>query len=346
MVPDNENFALSGPSFLAAVDWNNSNHKRWVAASLIQGVYVLESDRRNGCGGSPLALAPPWWESFGFDLHEVLTNDRGQYFAAVYVFNSTFCVGQRPPQYVVAFRGKIAKFNGGGAGKVEDLVTTLSCMVKNPKASKSFKLGQKASADVISRVGPGNVWLAGHSNGASLTLLIGRNMVKSHSAHLETYLFNPPFASPPIERIKSEKVKRRLRVASSVFTAGLAVAVKVATGPKTQDDEAFTMLSSWVPNLFVSSSDMICSEYIGYFENRETMEAIGARKIEMMAMTHSIRSIVASSRGRMDSEPVHLLPSAFLTINTGALPNFKEAHGIHQWWNPNLELKYKSYNYN
>ncbi|XP_042035347.1 GDSL esterase/lipase At4g10955-like [Salvia splendens] len=168
---------------------------------------------------------------------------------------------------------------------------------------------------------------------------------KSYSAHLETYLFNPPFPSPPIELIKSEKVKRRLRVASSVFTAGLAVAVKMATGSMIQDDEAFAILSSWVPYLFVSSSDMICSEYIGYFENRETMEAIGARKIESMAMMHSIQRIVSSSRGKMDSEPVHLLPSGFLTINIGALPNFKEAHGIHQWWNPNLELKYKSYNY-
>ncbi|KAL1532025.1 GDSL esterase/lipase-like protein [Salvia divinorum] len=160
---DKENFALSGPSFLTAVDWNNSNHKRTVAASLIQGVYVLESDRRNGRGGGPLALAPPWWKSFGFDLRRVLIDSRGQYFSAVYEFNSTYYVGQHPPQYVVAFRGKIAKFDGGKTGKAEDLVTALSCMIKNPKASKSFqisfKIGLEASADVISRVGqhPGNV---------------------------------------------------------------------------------------------------------------------------------------------------------------------------------------------
>ena len=227
-------------------------------------------------------------------------------------------------------------------------MTTLNCMIKNFKANTNFQIGLEASADVISRVDkhPGNVWLVGHSIGASLTLLIGRNMVKSHSAHLETYLFNPPFASLPIESIQSERLKQGLRLVSTVVTASLAVATKVATGPKTQDDKAFTMLSSWVPHLFISSSDMICSEYAGYFEHRENMEAIGARKIGRMATKHSIRSMVSSSLGKMDSEPVHLLPSAFLTINTGALPNFKEAHGIHQWWNPNSELKYKSYSYN
>ncbi|KAL1532026.1 GDSL esterase/lipase-like protein [Salvia divinorum] len=141
-------------------------------------------------------------------------------------------------------------------------------------------------------------------------------------------------------------MKRGFRLTSSVITASLAVVAKAATGHKTLDDEAFDVLSSWVPYLFVSSSDKTCSEYVGYFEHRENMEAIGAGRIERRATKHSIRSIVSSSRGKMDSEAVHLLPSAFLTINTGALPNFKEAHGIHQWWNPNLELKYKSYNYN
>lgn len=308
---------------------------------------MLECDRRQNRGG-PLALAPPWWESFGFKLQQVLIDDCEQsYFAAVYEFNFPYpypnYIGQRPPQYAIAFRGKIAKSDGGG--KAEDLKTSLSCMINSLQTTRSFKIGLEASNYIISRAGSGNVWLAGHSIGASLTLLIGRNMVKSVSAHVETYLFNSPFASPPIEMIKSKKVKMGLRLVGSVLTAGLAVAAKVATGPKPQEDEAFVVLSSWVPYLFVSSSDMICSEYIGYFEHREKMEAIGAGKIERLATKHSIGSIVSSSRGKKDSEAVHLLPSAYLTINTAALLNFKEAHGIHQWWKPDLELKYKLYQY-
>ncbi|KAH6804643.1 hypothetical protein C2S51_032890 [Perilla frutescens var. frutescens] len=344
---DKENFGLSGPSFLTSVDWNNSNHRRSVAASLVQGVYVLECDRHQNRVG-PLALAPPWWESFSFKLQQVLVDDRDQsYFGAIYEFNFPYpypnYITQKPPRYAIAFRGKITKSD---STRAEDLKTSLHCMIDNLENSRTFQIGLESTNSVVSKAGagPGDVWLAGHSIGSSLALLIGREMAKSvYASHLETYLFNPPFASPPIERIKSEKVKLGLRLANSVLTAGLAVAANGGRIPK--ENEAFALLTSWIPYLFISSSDMMCSEYIGYFEHREKMESIGAGKIGRLATKHSIGSIVSSARGKKESEPVHLLPSAYLSINSSACRNFKEAHGIHQWWKPDLELKYKLYQY-
>ncbi|XP_012849894.1 PREDICTED: GDSL esterase/lipase At4g10955-like, partial [Erythranthe guttata] len=132
------------------------------------------------------------------------------------------------------------------------------------------------------------------------------------TSRVETYLFNPPFTAPPIEKIKNEKVKLGLRLAGTVITAGLAMAAHSGhTRPKGQEIDPF---AAWIPYLFVSESDAVSLEYIGYFEHMEKMESIGAGKIGKLATRHSIGSIVSSVRGK-DSEAAHLIPSAYLSIN-------------------------------
>ncbi|GER46712.1 alpha/beta-Hydrolases superfamily protein [Striga asiatica] len=342
MGSEKETFSSTGPSFLTAIDWSNSNHRRSVAASLVQGVYVLESDRQQNRQG-PRALAPPWWEFFGFRLAQVLIDDHDQsYFGAVFESNRhpgppyPGHAGPRAPQCVVAFRGPIYRPDT----RAEDLKLNLGCLANSLNGSSRFRVGFGPAREAASRFGLGNVWLAGHSVGSSVALLVGREMAKSFGAHLETYLFSPPFASAPIERIKSEKVKTGLRVANSVLTAGLAL----AAGSKAREEGPFAALAPWVPYLFVNRSDVVCSEYVGYFEHREKMEAIGAGKIGRLATKHSLGSIVSAARGK-ESEAAHLIPSAYLSINCGPSSGFREAHGIHQWWRQDLELRYKLYQY-
>ncbi|KAL2542241.1 GDSL esterase/lipase [Abeliophyllum distichum] len=200
----------------------------------------------------------------------------------------------------------------------------------------------EATRNIVYKSGLGNIWLAGHSLGSSIALLIGRNMAKNGS-HMETYLFNPPFMFPPIERIKNDKLKHGVRFANSVLTAGLAVAVNGGHKPNPAQDDPFIVLSYWVPHLFLNPSDLICSEYMGYFEHRESMEKIGCGKIGRLATQHTIGSIVSTALGK-DSEPMHLIPSAYLTTNLGST-NFKEAHGIRQWWKPDLQCKFKEYQF-
>ncbi|KAL3819923.1 hypothetical protein ACJIZ3_005828 [Penstemon smallii] len=169
-------------------------------------------------------------------------------------------------------------------------------------------------------------------------------MVQYTGTHLETYLFNPPFISPAIEMIKNEKVKFGLRIAKSVMKAGVAKAAAKYRGghSKAQENyDPFIVLSSWIPYLFINPSDLICSEYFGYFEHREKMEKIGAGKIEKLATKHSVGKFVSSAMG-IDSEATHLIPSAYLSINCSSSD---EAHGINQWWKLDLEFKYKLYQY-
>ncbi|MFS7981678.1 hypothetical protein Hanom_Chr10g00953801 [Helianthus anomalus] len=51
----------------------NPDHRRSVAACLVQGVYILERDRQENRQALE-ALAPPWWKwnFFQFDLHSQL----------------------------------------------------------------------------------------------------------------------------------------------------------------------------------------------------------------------------------------------------------------------------------
>ncbi|KAI3517774.1 hypothetical protein L1887_16993 [Cichorium endivia] len=72
-------------------------------------------------------------------------------------------------------------------------------------------------------VGPANVWLAEHSLGASIAMLTGKNMAKSRY-QLETYLFNPPIISVPVEIIQNETLKHGVCIAGSLVKAGIATA--------------------------------------------------------------------------------------------------------------------------
>ncbi|CDP05069.1 unnamed protein product [Coffea canephora] len=342
MASDREIFSLSGPLKLTVIDWTNAHHRRSIAASLVQGVYILERDRQEN-RQSANALASPWWEFFNFQLVHVLVDpDDLSFFGSIYELrlshSSCNYLAQTPPRYVVAFRGTITK----PGSRSQDLKLDLQFMKNKLQHSSRFHLGLQAVQNIVSKAGGASIWLAGHSLGSAIALLVGRNMVKL-GYHLETYLFNPPFASLPLEKIKNEKLKHGARIAVSVITAGLAAAVKLNSQKPHQDDE-FRVLSAWIPYLFVNASDPICSEYLGYFTHREKMMTIAGGKIGRIAAQNSIASIISTARGNK-SEACHLLPSAYVTTNLGPCQDFKQAHGIHQWWRPDLHLEYKLHQY-
>jgi len=74
-------------------------------------------------------------------------------------------------------------------------------------------------------VGASNIWLAGHSLGSAMAMLTRKTMAKT-GIFMESFLFNPPYVSAPIEGIKDKKLKHGLRFAGSVVTAGLTIAMK------------------------------------------------------------------------------------------------------------------------
>ncbi|XP_031504560.1 GDSL esterase/lipase At4g10955-like isoform X1 [Nymphaea colorata] len=320
---------------------DNPDHQRSVAASLVQAVYVLERDRQLKRKGAD-ALAPPWWEFFGFKLAHPLIDDADlSVFGAIFQFNEPLsCLSfqsQASPSAVIAFRGTILK----GDSLSRDLKLDLSIVHHGLHQTSRFHTAIESIRN-LAPVYANNIWLCGHSLGSAVAMLAGKCMAEK-GILLNTFLFNPPYVSAPIERIKDQKVKTSLRIASSLLTAGLAMAVK-GRSFVSEANELFTALSAWTPCLFVNPADHICAEYIGYFEHRNLMDAIGASKLERLATQHCIGGLLMDAVGQ-ESQPFHLIPSANMTVNLHPAANFKQAHGIHQWWSLDLHLQSKLYRY-
>lgn len=344
MASEREDFSLTGPLHLTLVDWTSAHHRRAVASSLVQGVYILERDRQLTRQGAQ-ALAPPWWEFLHFKLLRQLVDDvDSSIFGAVYEFKppSSHCHQSidESPRYVIAFRGTITKPDSLS----RDLELDIHIIRNGLHETSRFEAAMQAVRNMVAAVGESNVWLAGHSLGAAMALLAGKTMAKT-GIFIQSFLFNSPFLSPPIERIKDQRVRHGLRIAGSVITAGLAFAANAKKNKQhNRAIESFDALSEWIPCLFVNPGDNLCSEYIGYFEHRKKMDEIGIGAIERLATQNSLSGLLMSALGK-ESDPLHLIPSANLTVNLTPSHDFKEAHGIHQWWRPDMHLQSKIYKY-
>ncbi|KAJ0666063.1 hypothetical protein HanPI659440_Chr17g0662751 [Helianthus annuus] len=283
MASERDIFEISGPLHLTTIDWTDVDHRRSVAACMVQGVYIMQRDRQENRHG-PAALAPPWWKFFSFDLHSQLIDDAdSSIFGAVFKFkpksepSTDYALSTNAtPSYIVAFRGTLTK----GDAFARDLQLDLHCVKNILHQSSRFK------------------------------------------------------------------VKHGIRIASSFVTAGLAVAVKAKKNVQQRNiapDNSFSNLASWVPCLYVNPRDHICSEYIGYFQHRRKMEGIGARGVERLASQHSFSGLLMDAIGKESHEPLHVLPSANLTVNSTPARDLKEAHGIHQWWRCDQQLESRTY---
>ncbi|XP_074264998.1 GDSL esterase/lipase At4g10955-like [Silene latifolia] len=339
---DREDFISAGPFHLSVVDWDNENHRRSVAASLVAGVYILERDRQENRNAQH-ALAPLWWEFFNFRLIRHLVDDVDHsIFGAVYEYELKTSPQSNNsdkgiPHYIIAFRGTLTQ-----KGSVtRDIELDLHLVQHGLHNTTRTRMAIQAVRDVVASSQNRNVWLAGHSLGAAMAILAGKEMAIM-GTFLESFFFNPPFFSAPLESIKDERVKHGIRIAGSVITAGLAFAMSVKKPQqKSRSVETFSSLSSWVPNIYVHPGDHICSEYIGYFQHREKMEKLGVGAIEKLATQHSLGGLMMTAFGKQ-AEPSHLLPSACLTINMAHAIDLKKAHALQQWWKPESEVNFKT----
>ncbi|RWR96483.1 GDSL esterase/lipase [Cinnamomum micranthum f. kanehirae] len=225
-------FNKSGPKDLTHVDWKNPDHKRIVAACLVMGVYVLESDRQEKSFKD--ALAKPWFRSFKFQLFVELIDPRDKsIYGAIYRFESPSHLPPEAPEFVIAFRGTMLKKRSF----YQDLKLDFSIILQYFHRTKRSKI---AIAEVtrIVKDNP-NVWLAGHSLGSALAVQAGKSAAKAND-FLETFLFNPPFP----------RVKQWISKAKGKFTAILVTLFK---GPHqlSEDDELtkteWSLKTEWSP---------------------------------------------------------------------------------------------------
>ncbi|KAI4334840.1 hypothetical protein L6164_013549 [Bauhinia variegata] len=336
-------FDAYGPSHITDIDWKNPDHRRCVMASLVQGVRIIERDRQNGRIG-PQALAPPWYESFHFKLHEKIYDTKARcMFGAIYQHKSP--ASSSIPKYVIAFRGTLQKRKT----VIRDWLIDIEVILNKLHKEKRFQQALLIIKKMVASAGAANVWLAGYSLGAAIALLAGKEMAKMNDQPhlLETYLFNPPFVSLSLERMKHQELKPWINMSRAFFRGTIAATksavVKLITDDDGGFDDPFAAISRWVPHLFVNKGDIICSGFIGYFQTREYMKQIGMGAFEKLASQESIIRNLCSTR---KIEPAHLLASAELSINSSdPLTNLKSDHSLRQWWAPNLICEAKIYRY-
>ncbi|CAN0922495.1 GDSL esterase/lipase At4g10955 [Linum grandiflorum] len=185
-----EIFDISGPLHITEIDWSNTDHRRSIAASLVQGVCVKERDRQKKRQG-PEAQATPWWTFFNFQLvNLLLDNNDKSIFGAIFEYKKSVIPtsntemtllpppGKTAPTYVIAFRGTLNKPDSIS----RDIELDLLCIRHKLHKSSRFRVAMEAVHDVISVAGPENLWIAGHSLGSAIALLAGKKMAKGGDA--------------------------------------------------------------------------------------------------------------------------------------------------------------------
>ncbi|XAR57331.1 hypothetical protein NMG60_11025421 [Bertholletia excelsa] len=272
------------------------NHRRVVAACLVKEEYVLQSDKGENRLGEQ-ALAPPWWESFSFQLLDTLEDSIivDSIFGAIFEFkfpppgSNGINQDQLPPTYVVAFRGTMTNLQT----VCKDLRLDLKLIFGGIQGRSRV---QRAIEAIKSTVGiaraDATIWVAGHSLGSTVGHLAGRKIFRAKpEAKIDYYLFNPPFPlsvpSLAILKINSE-VKHVLHYVRSCIINGIDCLQNDRCQRK-ELDKSFAELSQWVPNLFLNLSDPICAGYVGYFDRRKEMgNRAGSRRIEGRAARISV----------------------------------------------------------
>lgn len=164
-----------------------------------------------------------WWESFGFSLAKLLINeDDTSIYGAVFEYNNYqnkphFGI---PPRYVVAFRGTQLKSKTW----LSDLKEDMRCWFNNLHKGSRFQQAIQAIETILEKhtTETTSVWLAGHSLGAGVALMVGKTMTK-RGFPLKTYAFNPPILSTPLEMLPDiDVVKGMFRFAESLFKGTVA----------------------------------------------------------------------------------------------------------------------------
>ncbi|GLJ35272.1 hypothetical protein SUGI_0709790 [Cryptomeria japonica] len=104
---------------------SDPDDRRFVMASLVEGVYVQERNRQEN-GLDRDSEMEMWWTFFNFNvLHHLFDRADGSIFGAVYKWNKP-ATGGGAPEIVVAFRGTIRKVES----LARDLLHSLNILTK------------------------------------------------------------------------------------------------------------------------------------------------------------------------------------------------------------------------
>lgn len=281
-------------------------------ACLIQAAYLLEIDRQEKRTGDS-ALAPKWWKPFKYKLAQALVDERdGSIYGALFEWDIGAAISElivaRPsgaPRAVLALRGTLLT-SPTIRRDLEDDLRFVGW--ESLQGSARYNGALAALKAAVEKHGDGNVWVGGHSLGASFALQVGKALAKQ-GAFVECHLFNPP-------SISLTSAVRNIGDTVAMVWRRITSAAPVSGGAPSPPAE---IRRSWVPHLYVNQSDYICCLYTKFSRgNGDVGDDLG-------------RTITAQDPGGSAAARlfvVHKGPKTFL-----------EAHGLEQWWSDDIELQ-------
>ncbi|XP_047326725.1 GDSL esterase/lipase At4g10955-like [Impatiens glandulifera] len=325
MGSDKDVFDSSGPYHLLSVDWDDDRHQIAIYASLVKGVYILQRDKKRHRHGDN-ALAPRWWEFFGFRLQDKLYDkDDKSIFGAVYIIDR---------RCIIAFRGTMK-----GRELFHDMKLNLSILTNKLSWKSRFESAMEVVEKIVDEFGQDNVFLAGHSLGAAIAMYAGKHMVFDKRILLKSFFFNPPYITSImlLGHNKFRKMKNVIRQTMVFLKVTGSIIAFTGVEEDKKEEEMFAKLAEWKPNICVHKEDLICSEYQSYFNDMKKMVENGMADIAHIAARISTIHFWRKIMGKKSDIPLHLLPSAKLIIINRA-QGILDAHKLYQWWKPNLEF--------
>ncbi|KAJ3697963.1 hypothetical protein LUZ61_001668 [Rhynchospora tenuis] len=340
-VIEEDDFVASGPTHLETIDWDRPDHQCSIAACLVQATYVLESDRKRN-----QKLAPPWWMNFGFELINTIIDDQdSSIFGAIYRNMRYNDQTPQAPRFVIAFRGTMLEGGNIGQDLSHDFLVGDGGLGSTSRLKKAMENVERH----ISEFGSEGIFLAGHSLGSSVAMLVGANMA-TKGIYLKTFLFNLPSCLTE-EKTSRRLIARFLQITplivglagavgifplATVASLGMAASVimidtlVVASGIATLTSLAALIgasvlsmqkrmmqgqrTSSFTPYVFVNPGDPICKNWVTYFRNH------------------------LKEKKKSPFQLAGFVESGVLNINSTRSRGMLEAHGLMQWWQQGMNL--------
>jgi hypothetical protein len=201
---------------------------------------------------------------------------------------------------------------------------------------------------IVDKYGHQNIWVAGHSLGASLALEATRSLAIEGNIAIQTYLLNPPYLTAGRVarklmqgtlngvgdlgngvlrafgmgntcdiRAGTDKVANICQEVTGKLTRMARRTAKSPYAARMASESQKLLEIGYAPYLFVNRRDSICNAFIKHFQRRHHENTSISSEVSQLVMPFA--------------KSVHMIPSAVLYINNRGKACC-EAHNNHQWF--------------
>ncbi|KAF3795066.1 hypothetical protein EJ110_NYTH06151 [Nymphaea thermarum] len=348
-------------------------HRRIVAACLVNAVYVLEGDRTQGRSGED-QLARPWWEFFGFELVSPLETNENERPLSSFIIGAVFRLASRTspsaPAMVIAVRGTLDHHDWG--------VNAAMFMGRGHERDTCRIVMQQAESLLGVHGMETNLWLCGHSLGAAVATYVGEQMAMK-GRFFTTFLFNLPYIlnrrrfgqiiddfralGNLVGRLIADFIADYVKHVGFGFVGANPYAFRTILRVNEERDQLqeFDHLNKWDPRVYVNPKDYLANPYIEYFEKKKMLGSPGKLPERIASATLVINldepgdELPHFEEAYFNKQWFDNLGDTFRRFteayfnkqwldNRGdAYRRFTEAHSIMQWWKSGLRVKAERY---